>query len=116
MGLTRENKMKKFVVSGLLALSVLAGTSAPSFAMMHTEAAKAECMARGNLSEAECTCIANQAGDRLTAGEIATLLKMNNGEKHDVLPTAREESIGLIGAAKIYLFTKYIVPACVVLK
>ncbi|MCB9992410.1 MAG: hypothetical protein H6873_02005 [Hyphomicrobiaceae bacterium] len=108
--------MKKFVVSGLLALSVLAGASTPSFAMMHTEAAKAECMARGNLSEAECSCIATEAGKYLTGGEVMTLIKINNGEKNDVLSTARDQSIGLIGGAKVYLFAKYIVPACVVLK
>lgn len=102
--------MLKHLTIGLLAAGVMSAGATPVMAKAHTEAVAAACMERPHFSEAECACIAERAAD-LSAGEVAYMLSLNNGEP-DNLDVARENEIGLRGMAAVHWFLRTDMPIC----
>lgn len=102
--------MNKFLISGLLAASMVASASGFAMAKGHTEAISMACMERTSLSEEVCACMGNEAKP-FSPSQTALLLSVRDGEANTV-STIRENDVSLIDMARVHWYLRVAPVVC----
>lgn len=102
--------MNKYLISGLLAVSIIASASGVAIAAGHTEAVSMACMERTSLSEDVCACMGSEAAP-FSPSQTALLLSVRDGEAN-TMSTIQDNDVGLIDMARVHWYLRIAPVVC----